>query len=259
MTQINGTSGNSGLPARGAAAPAASTAPHTGMASDGREAGQAPPTDVARAMKVLAGLALPAPPRIMFRDATRDAYVREAAGTLVRAQRTLELLREAALDPRTPVSAADWERARALVAQLGRTLAAVDRNHVRGEAFAPLLAPHHEALQAAHRWPEAPRDPQARARWQADGEAVLVRAREAVRAMRELAADTGVDPFLTRTMSGEVVGGPSPDHLLDALAARLHAPPPGKLDGLKDLIRGVAAVAEAVELAPDGQVRARRR
>ena len=261
MTQITGTSGSTGnLPLKGAPTPAAPAAPGPALATDGRAAAKdAPPTNVALAMKVIRGLELPEKPMIMFRDATRDAWVRDAAHTLVRAEKVLDILREAALDPRTPVSDADWSAAKAKVKALGQAVAAADKNHVRGEAFEAQLAPQRDAVRAALRYPEAPADPKAREAWRVEGEALLGRAREAVREMEELRDDTGVDPFLSRSLRGEVLPSPPPDYMLDMLEKRLQAPPPTKLDTFVGLIKAVGAIAEAVEIAPNGELRARRR
>ncbi len=261
MTQINGTSTSTGnLPAARPAAVAPGDTPAPKLATDGHTAAKdTPPTDVKRAMKVIAGLELPAKPRIMFRDATRDAWVRDAAQTLVRAEKVLDILRDAALDPRTPVSDADWTAAKTKVKALGDAIAAADKHGVRIDAFEPMLAPHRDALRAAAHYPAAPGDPKARAAWKAEGEKVLARGREAERALDELAADTGVDPWAVKLLNGGTISGPGGDHILGALEDRLHAPPPGKLDGLSSFIKSVGAIAQAVEIAPNGQLRERRR
>ena len=260
MTQINGPTTTAGGPGP-KAPPAAPTpgAPAPTIAADGRQEGSAPPTDVARALKLLRGLELPTRPKIMFRDATRDAWVRDAAHTLVRAQKVLDILREAALDPRTPVSPADWQAARAKVQALGAAVAAHDKNQVRGEAFAAMLAPHKEVLQEAGRFGEPPAEPEAYAKWRERGQALLDRAEQAIATMCTIGEDTGIDPFQTRLMNGEVAPGPGPEVYLRRLERQLGEPMPGKLDGLRGFIRNVAAVAEAVEIAPNGQLRERRR
>lgn len=259
MTEIRKTTGP--IPQATGAKPAAGKAsPETAkLAADGAAISQQPPTDTKLAMKVLKGLELPPKPRIMWRDATRDAWVRDAAHVLMRAEKVLDLLRDAALDPRTPVSEADWAAAKAKVKALGDAIAATDKNGVRIEAFEGLMAPHRDALRAAAHYPAAPADPKAREAWKAQGEAVLARAEAATRALDELAADTGVDPWAMKLHDGTFVHGPGGDRITDALAAKLNAPVPGKLETLGSLIKAVVEVAGAVEIGPNGQLRERRR
>jgi hypothetical protein len=204
-------------------------------------------------------LEVPAKPKIMIRDATRDAWVRDAAFELARGKRMLDALREAALDPRTPVPEAAWAAAKAKVAAMGAEVARADRNGVRGDAFKAMTEPYHHAIYAATHLPPAPTDPKARERWKADGEAVLATAREAVRALDELAADTGVDPFASHFANGDPAPSSRPEHWLDAAEQRLAAPPPGKLDAIAGLVKAAIEVAGAVEVAPNGQLRERRR
>lgn len=259
MTEIRKTTGP--IAPAGAAKPAAGQAkPETAkLAADGAAISQQPPTDTKLAMKVIMGLELPAKPKIMWRDATRDGWVRDASHVLMRAEKALDMLRDAALDPRTPVSDADWAAAKAKVKALGDAVAAQDRHGVRIEAFEPLMAPHRDALRAAAHYPDAPADPKAREAWKAQGEAVLAKAHEATRALDELAADTGVDPWAMKLLDGTFVSGPGGDRITDALEAKLNAKPPGALESLGTLIKAAVEVAGAVEVAPNGQIRPRRR